>query len=445
VAEVDDPDVGPIRVVGRTYELSACPAPPVRGAARPGQHTSEVLAEAADAESVPLPVAGPAKRALASPLEGVTVLDLGLAVAGPFGTQLLADLGADVIKVNNALFDSFWMKNHIAMCCNRGKRSITIDLKTTEGMAVLHDLVRKADVVQHNMRYDAALRLGVDYESLKGVNPSIIYCHTRGHDRGPRELLPGNDQTGAALAGVSWMEGGVESGAMPIWPNISLGDTGNGYLSAIGIVQALYHRDRTGEGQFVDTSILYAHLLNASMSWVSADGKTVAPRPKLDLMQTGWCARYRLYETAQGWLCLAAVSDAHLAPLAGVVGRELPTDDAELASALEAAFASRPAREWVDLLDAAGVPAEVSDPDFVLSLFDDPEMIEKGWVTHYKQGIVGRMDALGLMFDFSDTPGRVERAPLVPGQDSREILTDLGYDEEQVDKLLAAGIVQAAE
>ena len=130
------------------------------------------------------------------------VLDLGLAVAGPFGTQLLADLGAEVIKVNNALFDSFWMRNHIAMCCNRGKRSIPIDLKKPEGMAVLHDLVRTADVVQHNMRYDAAERLGVDYESLRAINPTLIYCHTRGPRPRARMLLPGNDQTGAALAGV---------------------------------------------------------------------------------------------------------------------------------------------------------------------------------------------------------------------------------------------------
>jgi len=97
------------------------------------------------------------------------------------------------------------------------------------------------------------------------------------------------------------------------------------------------------------------------------------------------------------------------------------------------------------VLDAAGVPAEVSDPEFVMSLFDDPEMIEKGWVTHYEQGIVGRMDALGLMFDFSDTPGRIAGPPLVPGQDSRAILGELGYDEEQVEKLLAAGIVEALD
>ena len=266
----------------------------------------------------------------------------------------------------------------------------------------------------------------------------------RGHDRGPREQLPGNDQTGAALAGVSWMEGGVESGAMPIWPITSLGDTGNGFLSAIGVVQALYHRDRTGEGQFVDTSILYAHLLNASMAWVSPDGTAVSDRPKLDLLQTGWSARYRLYETADGWLCLAAVTDGHLAALGPAVGRDLPVEDAALAATLEEVFATRPAVEWVRVLDAAGVPAEVSDPDFVLSVFDDPELIEKGWVTSYEQGIVGRMDVQGLLVDLSDTPGKIQGPPLVPGQDTRAILDWLGYDDERVEKLLASGAAAEA-
>ena len=417
-----------IRMVGRTYQFEKTPAPAIGPLAEPGQHTDEVRAEADAAASRPPRAAGPATGSLGAPLEGVVVLDLGLAVAGPFGTQLLSDLGATVIKVNNALFDKWWMINHIAMCCNRGKQSITIDLKQPEGLAVLHDLVRRADVVQHNMRYDAAERLAVDYESLAQVNPSLIYCHTRGHDPA-RMLLPGNDQTGAALAGASWMEGGVESGAAPIWPVTSLGDTGNGYLSAIGIIQALAHRDRTGEGQFLDTSILYAQLLNASMAWVGADGSP-SNRPVLDEQQLGWNDRYRLHETADGWLCVALVTEQHVADFDRITGGDLT---------------SRPARDWFAELDAAGVPCEVSDPDFVLSLFDDPEMLSKGWVTSYEQGLVGRMDVFGLLFDLEDTPGRVQGPPLVVGQDTRAILAGLGYDGERIEKLIATGVVSEQE
>ncbi len=421
VVEVDG-----IRMVGRTYQFEKAPAPPIGGVAEPGAHTAEVKAEAAAAVAAPATTAGDG-RALASPLEGVVVLDLGLAVAGPFGTQLLADLGATVIKVNNALFDRFWMQSSIAMCCNRGKRSIQIDLKNADGMAVLHDLVRAADVVQHNMRYDAAERLGVDYESLKEVNPQLIYCHTRGHDPA-RMLLPGNDQTGAALAGASWMEAGAETGAMPIWPNTSLGDTGNGFLSAIGILQALRHRHRTGEGQFLDTAILYAHLLNTSLAWVHADG-TPGNRPVLDANQTGWNDRYRLHETSDGWLCVALVTDAHVSTFGELTGGDLST---------------RPAHEWFTVLDGAGVPCEIANADFVLSLFDDAEMIEKGWVTSYEQPLVGRMDVAGLMFDLDDTPGIVQGPAIVPGQHTREILQRLGYDVDRIEKLIAVGAVTEA-
>jgi crotonobetainyl-CoA:carnitine CoA-transferase CaiB-like acyl-CoA transferase len=219
-----------------------------------------------------------------------------------------------------------------------------------------------------------------------------------------------------------------------------LGDTGNGFLSAIGVVEALYHRDRTGEGQFVDTSILYAQLLNASMAWLGAGG-TTSGRPQLDAQQLGWGPRYRLYRTADDeWICIAAVTDAHAAALAAVTGCTDLTADA-----LEPAFASRAAGEWRKLLDDAGVPCEVSDHDFVRGVFDDPEMIERGWVTSYRHPHVGRMEVAGLLFDLSDTPGRVAGPPLVPGQDTRAILAELGMAPAEVDALIDAGVVDAVD
>jgi crotonobetainyl-CoA:carnitine CoA-transferase CaiB-like acyl-CoA transferase len=392
-----------------------------------------------------------------SPLEGVVVLDLGLAVAGPFGTQLLADLGATVIKVTSA-WDDYWMGNHIAMCCNRGKRAITIDLKSEQGRAVLHRLVEQADVVQHNMRYEAAERLGVDDASLRAVNPRPVYCHTRGFEHGARDGLPGNDQTGAALAGTEWLDGGLDHGGNPVWSLASMGDTGNGFLSAIGIVQALLHRDRTGEGQFLDTSIIYAQLLNASTAWTSPDGSVRADRPSLDADQTGFSAGYRLYEAEEGWLCLAALTDDHWEALLTAVGRpDLAGEvgaggrlhgpdgrraaDEELNGVLRTAFGSRSARSWVEALTAAGVPAEVSDPDWVLGLFDDPELRERGWVTTYEHPVVGRMDVFGVLVDLSATPGVVQHPPVVPGRDTREVLAEFGFGEDEVEQLLAAGAV----
>jgi crotonobetainyl-CoA:carnitine CoA-transferase CaiB-like acyl-CoA transferase len=310
--------------------------------------------------------------------------------------------------------------------------------------------------VQHNMRYDAAERLGVDYESLRAINPALIYCHTRGFERGERATLPGNDQTGAALAGSEWMDGGLDHDGNPVWSVTSLGDTGNGFLSAIAMVQALAHRDRTGQGQFLDTSIIYAHLLNNSMAWITADGATAGSRQSLDHEQLGWNALYRLYQTTDGWLCLALWREDQWTALCQALGRQdLAADprfataaarrdadaDGELWKILEDQFATRSAAEWFSALDALGVPCEVSSPDFVLSMFDDPEFIEKGWVASYQHRIVGRMDAMGLLFNLSDTPGRIMGPPYIPGQHSRQILHEFGYTDAGVDDLAGRGII----
>jgi crotonobetainyl-CoA:carnitine CoA-transferase CaiB-like acyl-CoA transferase len=458
VIEVDDPEIGPIRQVGRVIDTPRHPATTPAPAATFGAHTEAVIAQA-DAAA-----AGPAKRPAApmtstaakpsSPLEGILVLDLGLAVAGPFGTQVLAELGARVIKVNTR-HDKFWFSNHIAMCCNRDKESITLNLKDPEAISVLHRLVERADVVQHNMRYDAAERLGVDYDALRQVNPQLIYCHTLGHEQGPRERDAGNDQTGAALAGTEWLDGGLDDGGRPVWSCTSLGDTGNGFLSAIGIIQALYDRDRTGQGQFVRTSILYAHLLNASTAWAAADGSVSADRQRPDRDLYGWCALYRLYETADGWLCVAALDEASWATMCRVLGREdlchdarfaSPSSrrdhDAELARELALLFVDRPASAWFEMLDPAGVPCEISDPDFVVRLFADPIAEQRQLVSSFRHRIMGQMKMAGLYFDLSDTPGRIGGPPAWPGQDSRRILAELGYIEEEIDKLLAAGAVE---
>jgi crotonobetainyl-CoA:carnitine CoA-transferase CaiB-like acyl-CoA transferase len=451
VTEVDDPEVGTIRQVGRVVELSRHPAPRPAPAPFPGQHTEEVKAEADEARGGSLPAPAPALATPgrpASPLEGVLVLDLGLAVAGPFGTQVLAQLGARVIKVNTAN-DETWLRNHIAMSCNRDKDSIILNLKDAEGLSVLHRLVERADVVQHNMRYDAAARLGVDYESLRQFNPKLIYCHTLGHEQGPRQYHPGNDQTGAALAGTEWLDGGLDHDGRPIWSCTSLGDTGNGFLSALGIIQALYDRDRTGEGQFVRTSILYAQLLNASTAWISPNGTEVAARQRPDAEQYGWNALYRLYRTADGWLCLAALGPAGWGRLCRAVGHpDLESDprfssinrrrdnDEALAAELTAIFATRTAPEWFGVLDAHDVPCEISDPDYALRLFSDPAAEARQLVATFRHPVMGNMKMAGLYFDLSDTPGTVGRPPLWPGQNTRRILAEVGYTPDEVDKLL---------
>jgi crotonobetainyl-CoA:carnitine CoA-transferase CaiB-like acyl-CoA transferase len=451
VVRVDHPDHGPLHQVGILYGLSRTPGQVQGPVPRVGEHTAQIRAEALRPQSVP--DAGPSgDDSHAAPLDGVTVLDLGFAVAGPFGTQVLADLGADVIKVN-ATRDPWWHANHIAYGANRGKRSICIDLKTPEGLAVLHRLVERADVVHSNMRRDALRRLHCDEASLRAVNPDIIYCHTRGFDRGTRSDSPGNDQTGCSLAGVTYEDGGTHDGGKPFWSLTSLGDTGNGFLSAIGVIQALYHRSRTGEAQSVDTSILNAGLLAASMTSVKADG-TPLPRPHVDRMQLGLHSLYRLYQTADGWVCIAATSDEHWLGLLDPLGPTGADDDPrfgdapgraahrrELDELLEPLFVGRTAADVFAALDQHGVPCEIADPDFARHAFDDPDMRELGLLVEQQHPKLGRFEHFGTTISFSDTPGRIWGPPPVVGQHTREIMREHDYGEDEIEKLLAGEAV----
>ena len=449
IVEVAHPVHGPLRQVGIVYGLSRTPGRVQGPVPLAGEHTLAVRAEAAEAAAEPNTVSmAPPPTTRESPLEGITVLDLGFAVAGPFGTQVLADLGANVIKINTWR-DPFWHATHIAYGANRGKRSVGIDLKTDEGQRVFHRLVERADVVHSNMRRDALRRLRCDEESLRKINPDIIYCHTRGFDRGPRSDSPGNDQTGCSLAGVTFEDGGCCQGGKPFWSLTSLGDTGNGFLSAIAVIQALYHRQRTGDPQSVDTSILNAAMLVASMASITADG-TPLPRPHLDAMQLGLDALYRLYQTADGWLCLAAIRPEHWTALLKALGQPLWGDDSrfvdgpsralhrgDLEALLEPIFRSRPSTELFTTLDDHGVPCEIADGHFAERIFDDEEARSLGLVVEQQHPKLGRFDHYGSSIYFSDTPGRIWGPPPVCGQHTREILHQHGFEDAEIDRLIA--------
>jgi crotonobetainyl-CoA:carnitine CoA-transferase CaiB-like acyl-CoA transferase len=375
-------------------------------------------------------------------LAGVRVLDLGLGVAGPFAPRMLADLGAEVIKVH-ALHDTFWAGTHMGLGTNRGKRSISLNVKDERGREALHRLVDWADVVATNWRPGAAARLGIDYESLRHRHPRLVYCNTRGYEKGPRSDLPGTDQTAAALTGIEWEDGGCDAGNPPMWSRSNMGDTGNAMLAAIAITAALYHRDRTGHGQAVSTSIVNAGLLGTSYAWIHADGSP-GEWAHVDAGQHGLSPLYRLYECSDGWLFLAAVEPRHIAALGDVIGDAgvAPDDQDKLAAVLEARFRERSAADWFAALDGAGIPVEVVDEGFARDLFDDPEWRARRLVSETWAAGVGRFEDPGLLVNLSATPGGIARGPCLCGQHSREILLELGYHDADVDALVAAGVVR---
>ena len=441
VVRSDDPEVGRIRHAGVLLDFSATPGRVSGPAPGSGQHTAEVLAEAAGAgppaigaSANPSPSAG-----LAHPLAGVRVLDLGLGVAGPFTGRMLADLGADVIKVH-AVHDTYWAGTHMGLGTNRGKRSIAVNLKHEAGRAALMRLVERADVVTTNWRPGAAARLGLDYETLRKRLPRLVYCNTRGYEKGPRSDLPGTDQTAAALTGPEWEDGACDAGNPPLWSRSNMGDTGNALLAAIAIVAALYHRARTGEGQAVGTSIVNAGLFNTSYAWIHEDG-TPADWGHVDQGQHGLSPYYRLYRCAdERWLFLAAVTPDQRARLTEAlsVSEGLGPDPA---GTLERRLGERSAVHWFEALDRAGVPVEVVDEAFCRDLFDDDEARAEQLVVETRAGGVGRFEDPGLLLNLSETPGVVGRGPCLCGEHSRELLREHGYGDDEIDELVRAGII----
>jgi crotonobetainyl-CoA:carnitine CoA-transferase CaiB-like acyl-CoA transferase len=390
------------------------------------------------------------------PLEGLRVIDFGQFLAGPFAPMLLADLGADVIKVEPTRGDG--MRGPVVgsfMGCQRGKRDIAVDLKHPEGLEIALKLVATADMVHHNMTLGTADRLGVGYEHCRAVKPDILYCNNYMYGaEGPLAHMGGLDPLAQAASGIEWEQGPVAAGNPPLWNRYGHGDVAAAMPSALALLIALFHRNRGGGGQSMWMSLLHGAMLYTADAWLGPDG-TPSPRPSLDARQLGIGPLYRLFETADGWLQIAAVRDEHWPALCIALGRSELTDDArfatpdareahtdELVAELEQAFLGDLAVNWRRALDAAGVPSEVSVDtwDGETMLFDE-ELVRLGLVTEYEHPMLGNVRQFGNLITFSDTPGRQERATPMLGQHTREILTDVGYSDAEIDALRASGTV----
>lgn len=389
------------------------------------------------------------------PLDGVRVVDFGQYLAGPFGPMLLGDLGADVIKVEPTRGDGMRRVVGPFLGCQRGKRDIAVDLKQPEGLRIALELVATADMVHHNMTLGTADRLGIGYQHCKAVRPDVLYCNTFMYGPvGPLARLGGLDPLGQAACGLEWEQGPVAAGNPPQWYRYGQGDVASAMPSVLALLLALFHRNRTGEGQSMWTSILHGSMLYTADSWLAADG-TPSPRPELDREQLGLGPLYRLYETRDGWLQLAAVREEHWPALCGVLRRpDLAADPrfataaaraghrAELTAVLTEAFLADHALNWRRALDTAGVPAEVSVEtwDGETVLFDD-DLVRLGLVAEYEHPLLGRVRQFGNLITFSDTPGKPGWPAPMLGQHTREILAELGYDETAIEGFRARGIV----
>ncbi len=434
VTTVEVPGMGPVVQLGHTYHLEHHPDVVQGPPPSVDQHRGEIL----DVVAGPPPGRpAPTGRPLRHALEGIRVLDLGTAVAGPFGTMLLGDLGAEVIKVEPVSAavgtpgDATWV------CGARGKRCIAVNLKSAEGQEILRRLIATVDVLHYNLRPGVAERLGFGYEEARKLNPRLVFCHLTAYgSTGPLAGKPGTDQMAQALCGLEYEQGAASSGGHPTWYRFGMTDAVSGALSALGVIQALYRREQTGQGQAVETDILSAGMLLASDEFIGPAG--LVRRTPLDRRQTGLGPYYRLYETRQGWICIAAVGPGHQERLHRLLG--LPTGSTVTSDALEAAFEGESAMEWQRRLDAAGVPCEVAREQSG-TWCDDPHAKVNEWVASYDHPVWGRLEQPGEFVRLSETPGWIRGAPPIIGQHTEEVLREIGYQDAEIAQLDAQGVV----
>jgi crotonobetainyl-CoA:carnitine CoA-transferase CaiB-like acyl-CoA transferase len=432
VVEIDDPEWGPVRQAGIPFATTPAAAI-TRAAPRLGEHTAEVLAEAGDRpRPVPAPSASGAGTGDGWPLEGLKVLDLGNYLAGPLAPMLLADLGADVVKLESTTGDPMRWVARVFDGCQRNKRSVAVDLRDASTRPIVEALAGWADVVHHNLRMPAARKLGVDYESLRPVNPEMIYCHVSSYGPvGPRADWPGYDQLFQASCG--WEFEGAGEGNPPMWHRFGMMDHQCAMASLYAVLLGLEHKGRTGDGQFVAASLLGAALLTCSETLVQTDGR-LAPFPRLDHEQTGVGPAHRIYEALDGWLAVAAVTAEASARLRSALAVDGLED-------LEPVVASRKREEVLAALEAAGVPAEPVHLDQLDAFLDDSRNVEIGLVARYRHARYGVEEQLGALWDFGDLSCRMERAAPVIGQHTRDVLTDLGFESPALDELRDRGAI----
>ncbi|MBX9592150.1 MAG: CoA transferase [Hyphomonadaceae bacterium] len=393
------------------------------------------------------------------PLAGMRVLDLSHVMAGPVCALMLADMGADVIKIERIpvgddsrqmLTPSIQGESAAFMMMNRNKRGLALDLKKPKGQEVLKRLVRDADALIENYRKGTMEKFGLGYDVLKGVNPGLIYCEISGFGRtGPLASQGGFDLVTQGMSGLMSITG-EGPGRPPVKVGAPITDITAGLLACIGINAAYAHKLKTGQGQRVDTSLFEAGIIQTYWQSAIAFATGVSPGPLGSAHPLS--APYQAFETRDGWITLGTSNQKtwgqFLAILDApeVAGDPRFSDNAgrmanlpALVAALTSRFKHRTTAEWLALLEKAGVPA--GPVLSVREMHAHPQTQARDMVPTVAHTTAGRVQTLGLPIKFSGTPGAIARGAPVYGEHGREILAQAGYKPAEIDALVAENVI----
>jgi crotonobetainyl-CoA:carnitine CoA-transferase CaiB-like acyl-CoA transferase len=394
------------------------------------------------------------------PLAGIRVLEVGNYMAAPFCCMQLADLGAEVIKVEHPeggdqvrqsapLIDG---EGSAFMRLNRNKRSIALDLKSSRGKEIFRKLVASADVVVENLRPGTMGDLELDYERLRVLNPRLIYVAASGWGQdGPLRDQPGMDIMAQARSGLMSITG--TEGGDPVKVGVPVCDLVCALYGALGAVAALYARRTTGAGQFIDVSLLEAGVSLAIWEAASFFATGDIPKPSGSAHQSA--APYQAFRSADGWLTIGATTKFNWNALCRVLGLERLLDDERyldaslrhrnrqsLASTIESVTVTQSTAHWLDVLGKAGVPcAPIQDFGQV---FTDPHLLARDYFWDAPHPKVGMVRQLGSAMRFSHTPTRRDKAGPLLGEDSAALLAELGYADPEVRNLVEDRVVKVS-
>lgn len=396
-------------------------------------------------------------------LAGLKVIDFSRHMAGPFATVILADHGADVIKVEGlpegdptrrmGVGGTIRGESGTFLMWNRGKRSIAVDMRSSEGLALLHDLIRTADVLVENYRPGIADTIGIGYEAMAAINPRLIYCSISafGH-HGPSAGKPGTDPVVQAMSGIMSVTG--ERDGDPVLVGAPIADFTGAMYAAQGILLAVLARERTGRGQLIEASMLFGMLsvLSTRLAWHWSTG--------MDPIRHGSAHNslvpYQAFRTADGTAMAGTWGQETWPRFCEAIGREDLIDDPrfetnaqrlanrdELISIASEAMATRSTADWADRFEASG--ALFAPVQTLSEVFAQQDVIDAGMVQSIEHPTVGPIRQLAPPIMLSDTPGRIRRPPPLLGEHTREVLREIGVADSVVDDLLAKRVVKTTE
>ncbi len=407
---------------------------------------------------------------MAGPLEGIRVIDLSRILAGPWCTQILGDLGAEVIKVEHPArgddtrqWGPPWLQDtqgnptgesSYYLSANRNKASLAIDIQKPDGQRLLRQLVQKSDIFIENFKVGGLARYGLDWETLSREQPGLIYVSITGFGQtGPMADQPGYDYLIQGLGGLMSITGRPEDtpGGGPQRVGIAVSDITTGLYATIGILSALHHRDRTGEGQYIDLA-----LLDTLVGWLANQASSYLTGGVLPGLTGKWhpsLAPYQPFRTQDGNIIIAVGNDTQFTDLCRFLGRpELAVDArfstnpernrnrAALEGELEREFEKRPSAYWLDHLPREGVPASAINN--IAETFEMPQIEARGMRIELDHPLSGTVAGVANPLNFSRTPATYRRAAPLLGEDTGRVLREvLGLDSEELERLDEAGVL----